>query len=211
EEECPHFLNPSPEIIPMEVSTKVYFEGKNLDNYQDRTFKIGNNQFEFETTVEETEDGKYFFESPEMHITFVVTLYSCSYGRDDCSLCLAADPQYQCVWCEARDSCVFTKRCSSSTTTCPAPIITQIEPKNGPLSGGILLTIRGSNLGINAEDVKEIMVANTECQFRKEFYSVSTKIVCEVGRGSMEKTGEIRVNINEQIGTSTNEVQFTYQ
>uniref|UniRef100_A0A2D4KZ59 IPT/TIG domain-containing protein n=1 Tax=Micrurus paraensis TaxID=1970185 RepID=A0A2D4KZ59_9SAUR len=55
------------------------------------------------------------------------------------------------------------------------------------------------------------MVANTECQFRKEFYSVSTKIVCEVGHGSMEKTGEIQVNINGQHGTSTNEVQFTYQ
>lgn len=27
----------------------------------------------------------------------------------------------------------------------------------------------------------------------------------------MEKTGEIQVNINGQYGTSTNEVQFTYQ
>ncbi|XP_032076613.1 plexin-B2 isoform X1 [Thamnophis elegans] len=232
EEECPHFLNPSPEIIPMEVSTKVYFEGKNLDNYQGRTFKIGNNQFEFETTVEQTENGKYVFESPEItnienetlplslfiktdkdkiDSKLIVTLYSCSYGRDDCSLCLAADPQYQCVWCEARDGCVFTKRCLSSTTTCPAPVITQIEPKNGPLSGGILLTIRGSNLGVKAEDVKEIMVADTECQFRKELYSVSTKIVCEVGHGSIEKTDKIQVNINGQYGTSTNEVQFTYQ
>lgn len=66
-------------------------------------------------------------DTKQMHITFVVTLYSCSYGRDDCSLCLAADPQYQCVWCEATDSCVFTKRCLSSTTTCPAPVITQVN------------------------------------------------------------------------------------
>uniref|UniRef100_A0A803TWA8 Plexin B2 n=1 Tax=Anolis carolinensis TaxID=28377 RepID=A0A803TWA8_ANOCA len=92
---------------------------------------------------------------------FIVTLYSCSYGRDDCSLCLAA--QYECVWCDARKSCVYKKRCLSATETCPPPVITQIEPKNGPLSGGILLTIMGSNLGITAMDVKNIMVADTPC------------------------------------------------
>lgn len=37
------------------------------------------------------------------------------------------------------------------------------------------------------------------------------RIVCEVGHGSIEKTGDIQVNINGQYGTSTNEVQFTYQ
>lgn len=52
---------------------------------------------------------------------------------------------------------------------------TQIEPKTGPLSGGILLTIMGSNLGIKAEDVKNITVADKECVFKEEFYSVSTR------------------------------------
>uniref|UniRef100_A0A803SY08 Plexin B2 n=1 Tax=Anolis carolinensis TaxID=28377 RepID=A0A803SY08_ANOCA len=162
EEECPHFLNPSPEIIPMEVSTKVFFEGKNLDHYQ--IPNVGN----------ETLPLKLFIKIDKVMIDskLIVTLYSCSYGRDDCSLCLAA--QYECVWCDARKSCVYKKRCLSATETCPPPVITQIEPKNGPLSGGILLTIMGSNLGITAMDVKNIMVADTPCIFREEFYSVST-------------------------------------
>ncbi|XP_044279378.1 plexin-B2 isoform X2 [Varanus komodoensis] len=231
-EECPHFLNPNPKIIPMEDSTKVYFEGKNLDHYQGSHFRIGNKQFGFETGVEQAADGTFFFESLtianvenetqplSLFITMdkgkidsklIVTLYSCSYGRADCSLCLAADPQYECVWCEDRDSCVYKKRCSASTRNCPAPVITEIEPKNGPLSGGILVTIRGSNLGIKAEDVENIMVAGTECIFREEFYSVSTRIVCEVGSVPEQTEGNIEVQINGTLGTSTNEVQFKYQ
>uniref|UniRef100_A0A8D2LM27 Plexin B2 n=1 Tax=Varanus komodoensis TaxID=61221 RepID=A0A8D2LM27_VARKO len=190
--ECPHFLNPNPKIIPMEDSTKVYFEGKNLDHYQVNPKKFLNNVLNLFTM-------------------FTVTLYSCSYGRADCSLCLAADPQYECVWCEDRDSCVYKKRCSASTRNCPAPVITEIEPKNGPLSGGILVTIRGSNLGIKAEDVENIMVAGTECIFREEFYSVSTRIVCEVGSVPEQTEGNIEVQINGTLGTSTNEVQFKYQ
>ncbi|XP_060633753.2 plexin-B2 [Anolis sagrei] len=229
-EECPHFLNPSPDIIPMEVSTKVYFEGKNLDHYQGSHFRIGNKQYGFDTEVEQDADGNFYFQSPVItnvgnetlplklfikidkvmiDSKLIVTLYSCSYGRDDCSLCLAA--QYDCVWCDVSKRCVYKELCKSATETCPPPVITQIEPKNGPLSGGILLTIMGSNLGITAMDVKNIMVADTECIFREEFYSVSTKIVCEVGSVTAKTEGDIEVDINGQIGTSTHEVQFTYQ
>ncbi|XP_061496174.1 plexin-B2 isoform X2 [Rhineura floridana] len=230
-EECPHFLNPSPNIIPMEVSTKVYFEGKNLDFYQGSHFIIGNNHVQFETTVEKTSDGTFVFESEPIPVEnetlplslfikmdkgkidskLIVTLYSCSYGRDDCSLCLASDPKYKCVWCDGTDRCVYTKGCSTPIVTCPAPVITRIEPKNGPLNGGILLSIMGSNLGITAEDVKNIMVAGTECIFREPLYSVSTKIVCEVGKVPKAIEGKIEVDINGQVGRSTHEVQFTYQ
>uniref|UniRef100_A0A8C0BYU7 Plexin-B2 n=1 Tax=Buteo japonicus TaxID=224669 RepID=A0A8C0BYU7_9AVES len=111
-----------------------------------------------------------------IHIS--VTLYNCSYGRSDCSLCLAAHHDYKCVWCEEDgkpSKCVYEKLCHAPPTdTCPHPEITRIEPKTGPLSGGILLTIMGSNLGIKAEDVKNITVADKECIFKEEFYSVST-------------------------------------
>uniref|UniRef100_A0A8C3TZD5 Plexin B2 n=1 Tax=Catharus ustulatus TaxID=91951 RepID=A0A8C3TZD5_CATUS len=109
-----------------------------------------------------------------------VTLYNCSYGRSDCSLCLAARPEYKCVWCEEDgkpSKCVYEKLCHTAPTdTCPPPEITRIEPKTGPRSGGILLTIMGSNLGIKAEDVKSITVADKECLFKEEFYSVSTSL-----------------------------------
>lgn len=230
-EECPQFLKPNPQLIPMESPTRVHFEGKNLDAYKDESFKIGNEHFGFEAQVEKSEDGNFSFLTPKISSIsnetlpfslFIktdkvkidskleVTLYSCSYGRSDCSLCRAADPVYRCVWCE--NKCIFEGQCNDrSITECPPPVITQIEPKNGPLSGGILLTIMGSNLGITAEDVGKLTVAGTSCTFRKELYSVSTRIVCEVGSVSEPTEGVIEVFIKDKQGRSTDEVQFTYQ
>uniref|UniRef100_A0A8C3JE50 Plexin-B2 n=1 Tax=Calidris pygmaea TaxID=425635 RepID=A0A8C3JE50_9CHAR len=195
-EECPQFLNPNPPIIPMEYQTTLSFE-----------FHLNCSH-----TPKLKHQGKCL-SAFTVHIS--VTLYNCSYGRSDCSLCLAAHQDYKCVWCEEDgkpSKCVYEKLCHAPPTdTCPHPEITRIEPKTGPLSGGILLTIMGSNLGIKAEDVKNITVADKECLFKEEFYSVSTRIVCEVGPMSESKQGQIEVNINGKLGTSPSTVQFTYQ
>uniref|UniRef100_A0A8C4N1L8 Plexin B2 n=1 Tax=Equus asinus asinus TaxID=83772 RepID=A0A8C4N1L8_EQUAS len=89
-----------------------------------------------------------------------VTLYNCSFGRSDCSLCLAADPTYQCVWCSGQGRCVYKALCSNATSECPPPVITRIQPETGPLGGGIRVTIHGSNLGVRAGDVKRVTVAD---------------------------------------------------
>ncbi|KFV87190.1 Plexin-B2 [Struthio camelus australis] len=216
EEECPQFLNPSPPIIPMEYQTRVYFEGRHLAYYQDKKFVVGNSHFDFEAPVDESEEGKFSFMSKEFSYSanetlqlnlfirtdkvkidskLMVTLYNCSYGRSDCSLCLAADPDYKCVWCEEDgkpSKCVYEKLCHAPPTdTCPHPEITHIEPKTGPLSGGILLTIMGSNL-----DKLTLFL---------------DRIVCQVGRMTEPKQGQIEVNINGKLGKSPSDVQFTYQ
>uniref|UniRef100_A0A8C8RV06 Plexin B2 n=1 Tax=Pelusios castaneus TaxID=367368 RepID=A0A8C8RV06_9SAUR len=175
--------------------------------------------FQFSYGANETLPVNLFIKTEDVKIDskLMVTLYNCSYGRNDCSLCLAADPAYKCVWCEEEgkpSKCIYENLCQTSpTASCPPPVITQIEPKTGPLSGGILLTIIGSNLGIKAEDVKGITVAGTECSFKEEFYSVSTRylIVCEVGGVKEDSQGVIEVDIDGKQGSSTNEVQFTYQ
>lgn len=51
----------------------------------------------------------------------------------------------------------------------------QIQPETGPLGGGILVTIHGSNLGVKADDVKKITVAGQNCAFEPKGYSVSTR------------------------------------
>lgn len=141
-----------------------------------------------------------------------MTLYNCSFGRSDCSLCLAADPTYQCVWCSGQGRCVYKALCSNATSECPPPVITrvsplclpsweglqpgrgplawpqpaqaarsaglhqfQIQPETGPLGGGIRVTIHGSNLGVRAGDVKRVTVADRNCTFEPERYSVSTR------------------------------------
>uniref|UniRef100_A0A8C0BYT7 Plexin-B2 n=1 Tax=Buteo japonicus TaxID=224669 RepID=A0A8C0BYT7_9AVES len=209
EEECPQFLNPDPPIIPMEYRTRVYFEGRHLAYY--RVSRL------IQSYANETLRLHLSIRTDEVKIDskLMVTLYNCSYGRSDCSLCLAAHHDYKCVWCEEDgkpSKCVYEKLCHAPPTdTCPHPEITRIEPKTGPLSGGILLTIMGSNLGIKAEDVKNITVADKECIFKEEFYSVSTRIVCQVGSMNEAKQGQVEVNINGKLGKSPSEVLFTYQ
>jgi hypothetical protein len=56
-----------------------------------------------------------------------VTLYNCSFGRSDCSLCLAADPAYRCVWCRGQNRCVYEALCSNATSECPPPVITKVS------------------------------------------------------------------------------------
>ena len=51
----------------------------------------------------------------------------------------------------------------------------QISPLFGPLAGGIALTLRGSNLGVRAGDVRRITVAGVECVHLEDRYSVSTR------------------------------------
>ncbi|TNN23598.1 Plexin-B2 [Liparis tanakae] len=56
-----------------------------------------------------------------------------------------------------------------------------IVPRFGPLNGRISVTIKGSNMGIEKDDVKRITVAGVDCVHQGEHYSVSTSIVCEIG------------------------------
>lgn len=60
-----------------------------------------------------------------------VVLYSCSVGREDCSLCKHADSKYQCVWCAASHSCVYRELCRlPQPAQCPNPEITDVSHKN---------------------------------------------------------------------------------
>uniref|UniRef100_A0A8C2GH35 Plexin b2b n=1 Tax=Cyprinus carpio TaxID=7962 RepID=A0A8C2GH35_CYPCA len=142
-----------------------------------------------------------------------VTLYNCSLGREDCSLCKNADPKYQCVWCTQSSSCVYDQLCASKEPKeCPDPQITDITPRFGPLEGGIAVTIKGSNLGIQKDDIKNITVAGVPCKHLRERYSVSTSVVCEIGSAKLYKTGEVEIEVGRgKKGISTKTVRFTYR
>uniref|UniRef100_A0A8C2HTA9 Plexin b2b n=1 Tax=Cyprinus carpio TaxID=7962 RepID=A0A8C2HTA9_CYPCA len=133
-----------------------------------------------------------------------VTLYNCSLGREDCSLCKNADPKYQCVWCTQSSSCVYDQLCASKEPKeCPDPQITDITPRFGPLEGGIAVTIKGSNLGIQKDDIKNITVAGVPCKHL---------VVCEIGSAKLYKTGEVEIEVGRgKKGISTKTVRFTYR
>uniref|UniRef100_A0A8C2BDE4 Plexin b2b n=1 Tax=Cyprinus carpio TaxID=7962 RepID=A0A8C2BDE4_CYPCA len=133
-----------------------------------------------------------------------VTLYNCSLGREDCSLCKNADPKYQCVWCTQSSTCVYDQLCASKEPKeCPDPQITDITPRFGPLEGGIAVTIKGSNLGIQKDDIKNITVAGVPCKHL---------VVCEIGSAKLYKTGEVEIEVGRgKKGISTKTVRFTYR
>lgn len=62
-----------------------------------------------------------------------MTLYNCSVGREDCSLCKNADRKYECVWCSKQKACVYETLCSTQgsdtpdNVECPAPEITGVS------------------------------------------------------------------------------------
>uniref|UniRef100_A0AAZ3R529 Sema domain-containing protein n=1 Tax=Oncorhynchus tshawytscha TaxID=74940 RepID=A0AAZ3R529_ONCTS len=150
------------------------------------------------------------FENPDPHLIPVgylipiMVLYNCSLGREDCSLCKNADPKYSCVWCANMRSCVYRELCQSQEPAqCPNPKITEIIPRFGPLNGGIVVTIKGSNLGIKKEDIKKVTVAGVDCVHQGDRYSVST-------RYSPINQGVVEVEVEgDRRGRS--EVLFTYR
>ncbi|CAG13575.1 unnamed protein product, partial [Tetraodon nigroviridis] len=110
-----------------------------------------------------------------------VNLFNCSIGRQDCSRCRTADPKFGCVWCDGTPAsgCVYQDSCNGEVQlTCPAPVIHFLDPLSGPVEGGTLLTILGSNLGQRAKDVQNsVTVAGIHCRVINSRYEVSSRQV----------------------------------
>ncbi|XP_056131265.1 plexin-B3 isoform X2 [Lampris incognitus] len=146
--------------------------------------------------------------------TLSLQLYDCSAGQSDCSQCRAVPEGYGCVWCTEHPvaGCVYNQSCSSiPADTCPPPQITEVVPVSGPLEGGILVTIKGSNLGMKYHDVKDgVTVAGVQCLPLADSYIISSRIVCELQPSHERKGGPVLVTVGtSQLGTSTQ--IFTYQ
>ncbi|XP_051518237.1 plexin-B1 isoform X2 [Myxocyprinus asiaticus] len=142
-----------------------------------------------------------------------VRLYNCSVGRSDCSRCHTADQHYGCVWCEgSRSSCIYQSSCTDRIQQiCPAPHIHTIEPLSGPVEGGTVVTVSGSNLGQRAEDIQHsVTIAGIPCKVIPDRYEVSSSIVCETTASGGERSGHISVEVKGGgIGQSAQ--HFRYQ
>uniref|UniRef100_A0A9J7YXN4 Plexin-B1 n=2 Tax=Cyprinus carpio TaxID=7962 RepID=A0A9J7YXN4_CYPCA len=149
----------------------------------------------------------------DYYYTWRSSLYDCSVGQSDCSQCRAVAANYGCVWCaDETPGCVYNQSCTSGTTdTCPAPVVTEVEPLTGPLEGGILLTIQGSNLGQSFQDIQAgVTVAGVTCTPLPEAYRISTSIVCELQACANVIAGPVVVTVG---GSEKGESQqtFSYQ
>ncbi|CAL1269603.1 unnamed protein product [Larinioides sclopetarius] len=141
-----------------------------------------------------------------------VTLYKCPLlgshgGTADCSLCLTRDRKYQCAWCDG--SCKYGDACLDPVaTTCPPPRIDWIHPLSGPIEGGTLVTIEGSNLGTSEEEIRDnITIGGIPCTLVE--YSVSVRVVCRTGGSAGPMAAEVVVG-NKAGLTLANE-RFFYK
>uniref|UniRef100_A0A673GTE6 Plexin-B3-like n=1 Tax=Sinocyclocheilus rhinocerous TaxID=307959 RepID=A0A673GTE6_9TELE len=147
------------------------------------------------------------------YYTWRSALYDCSVGQSDCSQCRAVAANYGCVWCaDETPGCVYNQSCTSGTMdTCPPPLITEVEPLTGPLEGGILLTIQGSNLGQSFQDIQAgVTVAGVTCTPLPEAYRISNSIVCELQASANVTAGPVVITVRgSEKGESPQ--TFSYQ
>ncbi|XP_026776837.2 plexin-B1 [Pangasianodon hypophthalmus] len=165
---------------------------------------------EYNAAITVRRRGSFHIDSPQgLH----VRLYNCSVGRSDCSRCHTAEPRYRCVWCEGtQSSCVFQNSCRDHIQhTCPAPHIHWIEPRSGPVEGGTVITISGSNLGRRAEDIQHsVYVAGVPCIVIPTRYEISSSIVCKTTASGSKRKGHVSVEVKGGgIGKSIQD--FHYQ
>ncbi|XP_064537604.1 plexin-B [Drosophila montana] len=173
------------------------------------------NTHEYEAKVEITWNRQHYVD------TATVILYKCDVlgshrEHADCSLCVTRDPKYQCAWCGS--SCVYNETCAGSVVgagsalslqnECPRPRIDIIKPLSGPVEGGTLVTIEGSNLGIREEDVRgKISIGTVPCELVN--YQISVKIECRTGAALHEMSAPIKVA--NDAGYTESSVQFHFK
>ncbi|CAI5786546.1 plexin-A4 isoform X1 [Podarcis lilfordi] len=129
--------------------------------------------------------------------------------RDSCGLCLKADPDYECGWCEDQNRCTLKHHCpilenrwlelSGAGGKCTNPKITEISPARGPREGGTRVTIRGENLGLEFRDIaSHVKVAGVECIPLVDGYIPAEQIVCEMGEAKhSQHAGNVDICVAE--------------
>nr|XP_025038993.1 plexin-A4 [Pelodiscus sinensis] len=221
-QDCPQLLQADKILVPVEVIKPITLKAKNLPQPQSgqRGYECilniqGNEQrvpaLRFNSSSVQCQNTSYSYEGMEINslpveLTVVwngnfnidnpaqnkVHLYKCGAMRDSCGLCLKADPDFECGWCEGQNQCTLKHHCpvqenqwlelSGTRGKCTNPRITDIIPVTGPREGGTKVTIRGENLGLEFRDIaSHVKVAGVECKPLVEGYIPAEQIVCEMG------------------------------
>ncbi|XP_062517060.1 hepatocyte growth factor receptor-like isoform X2 [Corticium candelabrum] len=89
------------------------------------------------------------------------------------------------------------------------PEVTGISPRSGPISGGTRLTLRGSNLGRDSDDVIGLTVCGIDCLSSME-YSSPAKLICTTFPASKSVSGPVVVE-TQSGGRGKSTVTFTYK
>ncbi|XP_069694411.1 plexin-B isoform X4 [Periplaneta americana] len=235
---CPRFRRPAEDILlPNNVPKEIILEVENLPHPQvghtgfqcivtieganmilparvDNPFIVcDKTTYSYEANTGEYQASVTIVWNRNHHVdTINVVLYKCDIlgshrEHPDCSLCVTRNAKYQCTWCA--NTCSFSESCMHTPVSeCPKPRIDMIKPLSGPIEGGTLVTIEGSNLGLKEEDVRgKISIGDTPCELIQ--YEVSVRIVCRTGRSDGENVAPVYVG--NEAGTTESAVHFSYK
>lgn len=144
--------------------------------------------------------------------TIVITLYKCEIlgsHRDhaDCSLCITQMQLYHCSWCS--NSCAYSDSClETPVADCPKPRIDMIKPLSGPIEGGTVVTIEGSNLGLEVEEVMgKVRIGDIPCEIVD--FEVSVSITCRTGTSNGSSVAPVIVE--NDAGYTESSVLYSYK
>uniref|UniRef100_A0A674IYI4 Plexin A4 n=1 Tax=Terrapene triunguis TaxID=2587831 RepID=A0A674IYI4_9SAUR len=166
-EDCPQLLQADKILVPVEVIKPITLKAKNLPQPQSgqRGYECiltiqGNEQrvpaLRFNSSSVQCQNTSYSYEGMEINslpveLTVVwngnfnidnpaqnkVHLYKCGAMRDSCGLCLKADPDFECGWCEGQNQCTLKHHCpiqenqwlelSGTKGKCTNPRITDVS------------------------------------------------------------------------------------
>ncbi|XP_026578546.1 plexin-A4-like, partial [Pseudonaja textilis] len=196
-EDCPQLLRASKILVPVDVIKPITLKAKNLPQPQS-----GQRGYECIITIQGLEKRvpalRFNSSSVQCQNTSVIHLYKCGAMRDSCGLCLKADPDYECGWCEDLNQCTLKHHCPilenrwlellGTGGKCTNPKIMEISPVRGPREGGTRVTIRGENLGLEFWDIaSHVKVAGVECVPLMDGYIPAEQIVCEMGEAKLSQ------------------------
>ncbi|XP_042325939.1 plexin-A4 [Sceloporus undulatus] len=238
-EDCPQLLHVNKILVPVEVVKPITLKAKNLPQPQSgqRGYECiiniqGNEKrvpaLRFNSSSVQCQNTSYSYDGMEINslpveLTVVwngnfnidnpaqnkVHLYKCGAMRDSCGLCLKADPDYECGWCEDMNQCTLKQHCliienrwlelSATGGKCTNPKITEISPIRGPREGGTRVTIRGENLGLEFRDIaSRVRVAGVECDPLVDGYIPAEQIVCEMREAKLSQhAGNVDICVAE--------------
>ncbi|XP_072025087.1 plexin-A2-like [Amphiura filiformis] len=159
---------------------------------------------------------------------FIVTLYKCEVNRPDCSRCLSSTttrPELMCGWCKTNAMCTVNdnSKCSGdwlapgTNDNCPVPILSGVWPPSGPHEGNTIISVMGTDLGLEFDDIVSVTVGGKPCDISglsRQEYRTGSSVSCRTPSGSTDSEEDITVAIkgaDETVLQSTGTVVFTYR